>query len=174
MNNEKVYLSLGSNQGDSLELLLQALELLQKKGISINALSGVYQTAAVGYTEQADFLNMVVCGETAFSPEKTLKICQEIESMLGRERTIHWGPRTIDLDIIFFGEQHINTKELQIPHPRFNARAFVLIPLREIAPQLLEKLQLQEIIPRQRIKLLITSADVKIMLKNKGLVIAKG
>ena len=173
MNNEKVYLSLGSNQGDSGALLLQALELLQKKGISLKALSGVYQTAAVGYTEQADFLNMVVCGKTAFSPEKTLKVCQEIESLLGRERIIRWGPRTLDIDIIFFGGKHINTEELQIPHPRFSERAFVLIPLREIAPKLFEKLQLQKIIPQQRIKLLITSADVRIMLENKGLVIAK-
>jgi len=172
MNNEKVYLSLGSNQGDSVELLLQALELLQKKGISITALSGVYQTAAVGYTEQADFLNMVVCGETVFSPEKTLKVCQDIENMLGRERTIRWGPRTLDIDIIFFGEQQIKTEELQIPHPRFSERAFVLIPLREIAPLLLEKLEVM--IPQQRIKLLITSADIKIMLKNRGVVIAKG
>ena len=172
MNNEKVYLSLGSNQGDSLELLLHALELLQKKGICLKTFSGVYQTTAVGYTDQADFLNMVVCGETVFSPEKTLEVCQEIENMLGRLRTIHWGPRTIDIDIIFFGEQQIEKEELQIPHPRFSERAFVLIPLGEIAPLLLEKLHV--IIPRQRIKLLITSADVKIMLKNRGLVIVRG
>jgi len=169
MKSEILYLSLGSNQGDSLEYLLQAIIALRQKGIQIKAISGVYQTAAVGYTEQADFLNMVVGGETRLNPAETLRVCQEIEHELGRVRTIHWGPRTLDLDILFFGERQVEDEQLQIPHPRLRERAFVLIPLQEIAPLLVEKLQV--LIPEQRIKLLITAEDVKIMLQKRGIIV---
>lgn len=172
MNNEKIYLSLGSNLGDSLEYLWRAIDALHKKGVILKTLSGVYQTAAVGYTEQADFLNMVVGGETKLSPLETLNVCQGIENNLARVRTMRWGPRTIDLDLLLFGERQINTEQLQIPHPRMQERAFVLIPLQEIAPVVVK--QLQVIIPEQRIKLLITAEDVKMILKKRGLDIDKG
>jgi 2-amino-4-hydroxy-6-hydroxymethyldihydropteridine diphosphokinase len=169
MKREKVYLSLGSNQGNSLENLLQAVVLLQEKGITICEVSSIYQTAAVGYTRQADFLNMVVWGETEYAPEETLAVCLEIEKKLGRVRIERWGPRTIDLDLLFFGEYKLATPQLQLPHPRFQERAFVLVPLREIDPVFFKKLQVD--IPPQKVELLITASRVKIMLRKRGLFI---
>lgn len=169
MKSEKVYLSLGSNLGNSLEYLLQALIALAGKGLGLDKVSSIYRTAAVGYTEQADFLNMVVAGETTLSAEEMLEVCLEIENELGRVRTKRWGSRTIDLDLLFWGEQKIDTERLQIPHPRLRERAFVLIPLREIAPVFFKKLQVE--IPAQKVELLITAIDVKIMLEERGLVI---
>ncbi|HHY05933.1 MAG TPA: 2-amino-4-hydroxy-6-hydroxymethyldihydropteridine diphosphokinase [Clostridia bacterium] len=169
MKGEQIFLSLGSNVGDSLENLLQALLLLQEKGIVLREVSSIYQTAAVGYTEQADFLNMVVAGETLYSPEETLALCLAIEKKLGRVRTERWGPRTLDLDLLFCGEYKLNTPQLQLPHPRFRERAFVLVPLQEIAPEFLKKLQVE--VPPQKVELLITASRVKMMLQKRGLVI---
>lgn len=167
MENEKVYLSLGSNMGDSLENLLQAVVALHEKGIMLQKVSSIYQTAAIGYTQQADFLNMVVSGSTKLSPRETLEVCLAIENKLGRVRTKRWGPRAIDLDLLFFEERKIDTEQLQLPHPRLQERAFVLVPLREIAPSFFRKLQVE--IPPQKMELLITAVDVKMMLKKRGL-----
>ncbi|MGI6588157.1 MAG: 2-amino-4-hydroxy-6-hydroxymethyldihydropteridine diphosphokinase [Peptococcia bacterium] len=167
MKSEKVYLSLGSNVGDSLENLLQALVSLSARGLTLKAISSIYRTAAVGYTQQADFLNMVISGETTLSAMETLGVCLDIEKKLGRIRKKHWGPRTIDLDLLFFGEQKIDTPQLQVPHPRLKERAFVLVPLQEIAPSFFKKLQVE--IPAQKVELLISANDVKIMLKERSL-----
>lgn len=169
MKGEQVYLSLGSNVGDSLENLLQALLLLQEKGIVLREVSSIYQTAAIGYTRQADFLNMVVSGSTKLSPGETLTLCLAIEKKLGRVRTERWGPRTLDLDLLFCGEYKLNTPQLQLPHPRFRERAFVLVPLQEIAPEFFKKLQVE--VPPQKVELLITASRVKMMLQKRGLVI---
>ncbi|NLB80737.1 MAG: 2-amino-4-hydroxy-6-hydroxymethyldihydropteridine diphosphokinase, partial [Clostridiaceae bacterium] len=135
----------------------------------LQAVSSIYRTEAVGYTEQPDFLNMVVQGETKLSPLALLEVCLDIEKELGRVRTIRWGPRAIDLDLLFFGGQKMAAKKLHLPHPRLHERAFVLIPLREIAPEFFNGLQLE--IPPQKVDLLFSRDDVKIMLAKRGLFI---
>lgn len=166
MTSETVYLSLGSNMGDSLDYLLHAILALQKQGLEIRAISSIYRTEAVGYTAQPDFLNLVLYGETVLSAIEMLEVCLNIEKELGRVRTMHWGPRVIDLDLLFFGQHKIKTEKLQIPHPRLHERAFVLIPLREINEVFFTQLNLE--IPPQKVDLRFTADDVKIMLNKVG------
>jgi 2-amino-4-hydroxy-6-hydroxymethyldihydropteridine diphosphokinase len=131
------YLSLGSNIGDRLAFLLDALQRLrQTKDIYLESVSSVYETAPVGIKEQRAFLNMALGGATSLDPRDLLNVILDIERDLGRERDIRWGPRTIDIDILTFGDNVISKPELQVPHPRMKERAFVLIPLAEIAPNL--------------------------------------
>ncbi|MFD2628029.1 2-amino-4-hydroxy-6-hydroxymethyldihydropteridine diphosphokinase [Oceanobacillus kapialis] len=130
-----VFLALGTNIEPRERYLKDALRLLDAYSeITIDQVSSIYETAPVGYTDQADFLNMVVQVHTSFSSERLLGTCQEIEKQLGRKRDIRFGPRTIDLDILLYNQENIKTEQLIIPHPRMHERAFVLIPLREIAP----------------------------------------
>lgn len=168
MINERIYLSLGSNIGDSLENLLQAIIALNVAGIKIKDVSGIYLSSPVGYVEQPDFLNMVVSAETNYSPEELLKVCRQTENSLGRVREIRWGPRKIDIDILFYGDYSIKKEELELPHPRLKERAFVLVPLKEIAPEIFEDLKVP--IPVQNLCLKIEQTDVKMMLKERGLV----
>ena len=129
------YISLGSNQGDRLALLREAVRLLDETdGIKVTRISPVYETDPVGYRDQPAFLNIVVEVETSLEPHALLAACQSIENKLGRVRTIRWGPRTIDLDIILIDDLEIGDDTLTIPHPRAKERAFVLVPLAEIAP----------------------------------------
>lgn len=167
MRTEKVYLSLGSNTGDSQKMLLQALIELNKAAVKVTDVSGIYLSEPVGYAEQPDFLNMVAAAETLYSPEKLLQICMKTEQILGRVRTIRWGPRIIDIDILFYGDDRIRKEGLEIPHPRLQDRAFVLVPLREIAPQKFESLKIP--IPPQNLCLKIKRTDVKMLLKERGL-----
>ena len=127
----EAYLSLGSNMGDRLENLKMAVQALQKPqaGIEVTAVSPVFETDPVGYLDQDAFLNICVKVKTAFSPTRLLTFCQDIEKQLHRERIIHWGPRTIDLDILLFGDVTMDTKSLTIPHPRMEERGFVQVPL---------------------------------------------
>lgn len=167
MSSKIIYLSLGSNQGDSLGYLLQGITALAESGITINKISSVYKTEPVGFTEQEDFLNMVIQATTTLEPLKLLKQCQEIENSLNRVRTQRWGPRTLDIDILFIGEEQIRSAEFTVPHPRLTERAFVLVPLREIAPEKFAKLKIT--VPEQKICLLIHKSDVKIVLEKQGL-----
>ena len=129
------YLSIGSNIGDRLHHLTEAVRALHlHEGLIVTSVSSIYETAPVGFTDQADFLNMVVCVETGSEVQEILGICQEIEHELGRIRDIRWGPRTVDLDILLYNNDNIKTENLIVPHPRMHERAFVLIPLLEIAP----------------------------------------
>jgi len=128
-----VYLALGTNIEPREAHLHQALKLLENEHLTIKQKSSIYQTTPVGFTDQADFLNMVIQLETDLSPIQLLDICQMIEKELGRERTIRFGPRTIDLDILLYNNENKNETRLTIPHPRMHERAFVLIPLQEIA-----------------------------------------
>lgn len=129
-----VYLSIGTNMGERYENLQYAVTLLkEKEGIKLICVSSVYETAAVGYTEQADFLNIAVHLKTDVSSADMLKICQSIEQELGRVREFRWGPRIIDLDILLYNQENIETECLTVPHPRMYERAFVLVPLVEIA-----------------------------------------
>ncbi|WP_428910354.1 2-amino-4-hydroxy-6-hydroxymethyldihydropteridine diphosphokinase [Niallia sp. Krafla_26] len=133
----QAYISLGSNIGDRLSHLKRALELLQALyPIELVNSSSVFETNPVGYTNQDLFLNMVVKIKTELTPFGLLDACLEIEKKLGRKREIHWGPRTIDLDILLFNEENIITERLVIPHPRMFERSFVIIPLLEISPAL--------------------------------------
>ncbi|TWT06239.1 2-amino-4-hydroxy-6-hydroxymethyldihydropteridine diphosphokinase [Planomicrobium sp. CPCC 101079] len=131
------YLSLGSNMGDRLGMLKQAVRLLMEHhAIEVAGISSLYETEPVGFTEQPPFLNMVVRIKTDLPALTLLGICQEIERRLDRKRIIHWGPRTIDLDILLYNQENMETEQLVIPHPRMHERAFVLIPLLELNPEL--------------------------------------
>ncbi|WP_339230699.1 2-amino-4-hydroxy-6-hydroxymethyldihydropteridine diphosphokinase [Oceanobacillus sp. FSL K6-2867] len=134
----QAYLSLGTNIEPREAYLTEALELLEAMGrVTIVQRSSIYETAPVGYLEQADFLNMVIEVDTPLSSMSLLEYCQSVEQQLGRKRGIRFGPRTIDLDILTFNQENSNVERLIIPHPRMRERAFVLIPLQEIAPQLI-------------------------------------
>jgi len=131
------YISIGSNIGDRLYHLTEAVRALHvHEGLLVTSVSSIYETAPVGFTDQADFLNMVVCVKTGLEAQEILVICQEIELELGRIRDIRWGPRSADLDILLYNNDTIETETLIVPHPRMHERAFVLIPLVEIAPLL--------------------------------------
>jgi len=133
MNN--AYISIGSNIGDRLHHLAEAVRALDShERIEVTKVSSIYETAPVGYTDQADFLNLTVCVETSLDPYELLKACQYIENGLGRVRDIRWGPRTVDLDILLYNNDNIEAENLTVPHPRMGERAFVLVPLLEIAP----------------------------------------
>ena len=132
-----VYLSVGSNIGDRLSMIRQAVKFLEAhEGTEIERVSSVYETAAVGLTDQADFLNAAIHLRTKLEPVELLSFCQDIEQLLDRERMIRWGPRTIDLDILLYNQDSMETERLTIPHPRMRERAFVLIPLLELEEEL--------------------------------------
>lgn len=131
----EAFISIGSNIGERNLYLKRAIEALDNvHTVSVEKVSSIYETAPVGYTAQDDFLNVVVYLKTVLSAHALLAACQEIELDLGRERTIRWGPRTVDLDILLFNNDTIETERLLVPHPRMGERSFVLIPLLEIAP----------------------------------------
>lgn len=131
------YISLGSNIDDRLGHLCDAVHLLQQdQKIDVNAVSSVYETDPVGYTEQENFLNIVIQVNTSYQAEELLKKCLDIEQTLGRKREIRWGPRTVDLDILLYNQDNIETEHLSVPHPRMHERAFVIIPLVEIEPNI--------------------------------------
>lgn len=133
----QVYISLGTNIGEREQHLVKAIQLLRKNSkIKLTNISSIYETDPVGYTEQSRFLNMVVEIQTSYQPLELLTKTQEIEAKLGRVRDIRWGPRIIDLDILLYNQENSKMDRLIIPHPRMHERAFVLIPLNEIAPQL--------------------------------------
>jgi len=139
----KVYLSLGTNIGQREENLKLAVRLLQEKpNVTVKAISSIYETAPVGYLDQPSFLNIALYIETSLPAMDVLTICQSVENELGRVRDIRWGPRIIDLDILLFNNDNIEVENLIVPHPRMFERAFVLVPLLEIAASI-EALQLQ-------------------------------
>ena len=129
------YLSLGSNIGDQLGYLTQATMLLNEHtGINVTKTSSIYESAAWGLEDQADFYNLVLKIETSLLPECLLEVCQEIENELKRTREIKWGPRTIDIDILLYEGVELCEQFLTIPHKYLLERPFVTIPLTEIAP----------------------------------------
>ncbi len=129
-----VYLGIGSNLGNRESNLAKALEALSRR-MTIERISSIYETEPVGYVEQPWFLNMVCSGTTGLDPFEVLSLAKEIEAQLGRIPDFPNAPRTIDIDIIFYDDRIIETTDLVIPHPRMVERAFVLIPLAEIAPE---------------------------------------
>jgi 2-amino-4-hydroxy-6-hydroxymethyldihydropteridine diphosphokinase len=133
-NETRIFLSLGSNLGDRRRYLESALELLAGPDLALAACSSIYETEPVELREQGDFLNLVCEGCTTLTPLDVLERCLKIEQALGRRRQYPKGPRPIDLDILLHGDQVLETPELQLPHPGLRARRFVLVPLVEIAP----------------------------------------
>ena len=134
----KAYLGLGTHVGDREEYLKKACKLINDNTkINIINASKVYETKAWGYTDQDDFLNMCLEIQTILTPKELLKVCQEVEQALIRVRTIRWGPRTIDVDILFYNDEIINEENLTVPHPRIKERAFVLIPLLDLNEELM-------------------------------------
>jgi len=131
----RVFLSLGSNLGDREQNLRQALAELEKRGVKIVRRSSIYETEPLEVTDQPDFLNLVVEIRTGLSPRALLDTCLETERLLGRKRTVNKGPRTIDIDLLFYGSSVIHEPGLNLPHPRLDQRNFVLTPLAEIAPE---------------------------------------
>ncbi|MCY3775529.1 MAG: 2-amino-4-hydroxy-6-hydroxymethyldihydropteridine diphosphokinase [Candidatus Aminicenantes bacterium] len=127
-------LSLGSNLGRREDYLARALNRLDERGVEPVLCSSVYETEPVGVVDQGLFLNLVCQVETRQAPASLLATCMEVESSLGRSRNIAKGPRNIDIDILFFGREIVRRRDLQIPHPRFRNRRFVLVPLNEILP----------------------------------------
>lgn len=129
-----VYLSLGTNMGNREENLKTAVQLLNRnESISIEAVSSIYETAPIGFINQSSFFNIALFIQTNLNPMEMLDVCQSIENSLGRVRDIRWGPRIIDLDILLYNNENIETDRLTVPHPRMFERAFVLVPLLEIA-----------------------------------------
>lgn len=131
----KVYLGLGSNIGDSKRNIESALLLLSGK-VNILNKSSYYETEPVGFKEQPWFLNIVIEGETDLNPRELLDFTQSIERDMKRVKTILNGPRIIDVDILIYGDIKMKSEDLIIPHPRMHERAFVMVPLFEIAPNL--------------------------------------
>jgi 2-amino-4-hydroxy-6-hydroxymethyldihydropteridine diphosphokinase len=131
----RAFLGIGSNLGDRLETLQHAVGLLHATpGIDVVASSRVYETDPVGGVEQPDFLNAVLEISTDLSAEELLARCLAVEAELGRTREIHWGPRTIDVDVLGYDEATITEAGLVVPHPRMHERAFVMMPLLELEP----------------------------------------
>lgn len=130
-----VYLGLGSNLGDRKKNLQAAREILAKTERILQQ-SSLYQTAPWGYSEQPEFINQVIAIETELSPTHLLRLLKRIEKIIGRKKTFRYGPRVIDLDILLYDHRIVHTKLLDIPHPKLIERAFVLVPLAEIAPEL--------------------------------------
>jgi 2-amino-4-hydroxy-6-hydroxymethyldihydropteridine diphosphokinase len=130
----EVFLLTGGNIGDRRNYLLKAKnEIIERCGNILKA-SDVYETAAWGNEKQESFLNQVLKIETSHPAQKLLKIILQVEENLGRKRQLKYGPRTIDIDILFFNNEIINEEGLKIPHPQIQNRRFVLIPMMEIAP----------------------------------------
>jgi 2-amino-4-hydroxy-6-hydroxymethyldihydropteridine diphosphokinase len=116
---------------------LKAYKILEKNDIKILKKSSFYKTKPYGYKDQSDFLNTVIKIKTKLEPLKLLEICHLVEKKLKRKRKIHWGPRIIDVDILLYNNLKIDSKKLTIPHKEMLNRAFVLIPLKEIAPSII-------------------------------------
>ncbi|HEX8993300.1 MAG TPA: 2-amino-4-hydroxy-6-hydroxymethyldihydropteridine diphosphokinase [Anaerolineales bacterium] len=129
------YLALGTNLGDRFAHLQAALAAFPPE-IRVRGRSRIYETPAWGYEEQPAFLNMVIKAETELSPAALLAHLKALESDLGRTPTFRWGPRVIDIDILFYDAITLDSPDLTIPHPRLHERAFVLVPLSDLAPDL--------------------------------------
>lgn len=133
----QAFIALGTNIEPRFEHLKEAIDLLaDQANVKVIRRSFVYETAPVGYLDQAYFLNMVIEVDTSLAAIQLLDVCQQIEQQLGRKRTIRFGPRTIDLDILVYNQENRQTERLTMPHPRMHERAFVLVPLADIAPDL--------------------------------------
>jgi 2-amino-4-hydroxy-6-hydroxymethyldihydropteridine diphosphokinase len=134
LKKQTVYIMLGGNEGKVDETFFETLQWIERLLGKVVKTSSIYQTQAWGPIPQADYLNMALMFQTSYSPLMVLQTLLKIESILGRKRKERYGPRTIDIDVIFYGNRKIKHPNLTIPHPELASRNFVLIPLNEIAP----------------------------------------
>ena len=148
-----VYLALGSNVGDSDRYIMKAIDLLSPALHDIQR-APLYVSKAVDFTDQADFLNTAISGQTELSPQELLQAIDHIEQQVGRVKRFRWGPREIDIDIIFYGDQLLQTESLTIPHPSFQERDFVLRPLLDLDSKIIDP------VSHKTLKQLLDSLDV--------------
>jgi len=133
-------LGLGGNIGEPARSMAQALKHLDMhEAVHLVSVSGLYRTPPWGKTDQADFFNCCALVETSLSPQALLDLCLEIERGMKRERVERWGPRIIDIDVLTYGMEEVATPRVEIPHPRMTDRAFVLMPLADIAADMMVK-----------------------------------
>jgi 2-amino-4-hydroxy-6-hydroxymethyldihydropteridine diphosphokinase len=131
----RAYLGIGSNLGDRLAHLQLAVDqLADADGVEVVDVSPVYETDPVGGPDQPDFLNAVVAVDTTRTAHELLGLAQSIEAAAARVRTVHWGPRTLDVDVLLVGDERVDDPDLVVPHPRMAERAFVLVPLADLDP----------------------------------------
>jgi 2-amino-4-hydroxy-6-hydroxymethyldihydropteridine diphosphokinase len=149
----RAYLGLGSNLGDRLAHLQAAVDgLAAAPDVHVVAVSRVYETAPVGGPAQDDFLNAVVAIDTALSPRELLAFAQRVEAGEQRVRAERWGPRTLDVDVLLVGDERVDEPDLVVPHPRMRERAFVLVPLADVAPELVDSEALEAIPDRDGVR----------------------
>jgi len=130
----KIYIGIGSNLGQRQDNCEKAINLMNERGITVTRRSSMIETEPWGITNQPDFINMAVEAETSLGPEELLAVLKKIETETGRTPIERWGPRVVDLDILFYNDHVIRSEGLEIPHPGIRDREFVLKPLMEIAP----------------------------------------
>jgi 2-amino-4-hydroxy-6-hydroxymethyldihydropteridine diphosphokinase len=131
------YISIGSNVGDRRAFCRAAVDsLASHSAIDVLDVSSLYETSPVGGPPQRSFVNLVVCIQTSLNARGLLEACKDIEAAMGREPSERWGPRVIDLDILLYGDEKIGEPDLEVPHPRMGERAFVLVPLLEVNPDI--------------------------------------
>lgn len=136
MTMNKAYLLLGSNEGDRLQWLSKGVDLIRNSS-TVTEVSAIYSTAAWGIEDQPDFLNIAIAISTPLAPLELLQEVLSIEQTLGRQRTIKWGQRILDIDILFYNDDVIKEPNLSVPHPFIQYRRFALAPMNDIAPQLI-------------------------------------
>ena len=161
MGTATVYLGLGSNLGDRHQAIVQAIHLLSER-IHARRVSSIYETEPAGYHDQPAFLNAVVEAGTYLEPEEILHFAKQIESYLGRMPTFRNGPRAIDIDVLLYDDRIVNTPLLTVPHPRLAERIFVLVPLAELAPDLVHP------VSRKKVAELAQEAELKGIRRWKG------
>ena len=149
----RAYLGLGSNLGDRLAHLQAAIDGLAKtRDVGVVAVSRVYETAPVGGPAQDDYLNAVVAVDTTLPPRELLALAQHLEADEQRVRAERWGPRTLDVDVLLVGDERIDEPDLVVPHPRMRERAFVLVPLADVAPELVDVAALEALPDRDGVR----------------------
>jgi 2-amino-4-hydroxy-6-hydroxymethyldihydropteridine diphosphokinase len=162
--NHIIYLALGSNLGDRLANLRKAIATLPSR-VQPGVQSSVYETEPWGYSDQPAFLNQVLKASTTLNPSDLLAFLKETELALGRQETFRFGPRLIDIDILFYDDLVLETPKLTIPHPRIAERAFVLVPLAEIAPELYHPVSGRTI---QQLKTDVDASSVELFQSKKS------
>ena len=157
----RTYLLLGSNIGDRIRWLAFARREIASRIGTLHRISSVYQSAAWGLTDQASFLNQALAVDTSLDPERLLKETALIEDIAGRQRSVHWGARTLDIDVLFYDALTVQTKRLTIPHPEFQNRNFAMLTLLEIAPDLVHPVSGLRI--RDLVNLSLDQSEVSIL-----------
>lgn len=161
----RVFIGLGTNLGDRLNFLRRALEEIRNlRQTILKNCSSIYETEPVGVKEQPRFLNMVVELDSSLSPRELFQHLKNIEQLLGRTKSERWGPREIDLDLLYYGDEVMNESELRLPHPEIAKRRFVLVPMKDIAAEFLDPLHKRTIA-----ELLLCCSDTSAVRKSSEL-----